>query len=224
MIWWKEQRTRQWRQQCCTKLPATRAGKVLLTSTGSMWEQRWNKPRTGHSMQILLPGKLHGFGKCFLFKSEQEFDERLELQIHFQWHSSGHSPTGKPRLQLLLHLIWGQTWDLEARAPTTGLLSGFSVINFSLFPLPFNGDYTKKNHHIHPLFFNSFHLVPTWHKIISLVWSSRVRCICISSSLVSLSPTPEVLVLFEKPFPDIASAALTIFSRKYPFQQIDILQ
>lgn len=111
---------------------------------------------------------------------------------HCQWHFSGHSP--KPRLQLLLYLIWGWSQDLQVRALTAGLLSGFSVLNFSLFPLPSNGKYAKKDDHIYLQFLNSFHghLILTWQKTESLVWGNRVRSMCstFSSSSFSLSPTP----------------------------------
>lgn len=140
-------------------------------------------------MQILLPGKLHSFEKYFILKSEHTFDERLELYItHCQWHPSEHSPTAKPRLQVLLHLIRGQPRELQVRAPTTGLLSGLNVLMFSL-PIVFCGEYAKKDHHIHSLLLNSYHghLVSTWWKIEFLIWSSRVRCMC---SPISLSPFP----------------------------------
>lgn len=144
MIWWKEQRVRWWRQHCCTKLHATREGKKPLTVADTMWQQWRQKPSTGHSMQILLPGKLHGFGKCILFKSEQMFDERLELHIHTASDTlQGTHLLGSPDYSSY-HLLWGGTHDLQVRSLTTGLLSGLKVLKFSLFTLPLNGEYAKK--------------------------------------------------------------------------------
>lgn len=78
------------------------------------------------------------------------------------------------------------------RAPTPGLLSDLNVLIFPLLTLPFNREYAKKAHHMYSMFLTSFHchLDSTWQKIGSLIWFSRVRCICfsISSSPFSLAP------------------------------------
>lgn len=46
---------------------------------GELW---WNKARTGHVMQMLHPAEPSSFGKCFLFKSQWMFNERLKMHTH----------------------------------------------------------------------------------------------------------------------------------------------
>lgn len=170
------------------KAPCHRSGKG--TSGSSMIEGErcgGTSPEPATAGKFYILGNWTVFEKCFLSKSEWMFDERLKMHVYTV------SDTLHGTYLLSLYLIWGQAQDLLVRAPTPGLLPDLNVLIFSLFSLPFNGEYAKKAHHIYSMFLTSFHrhLDPTWQKIGSLIWSSRVRCMCssISSSPFSLAPT-----------------------------------
>lgn len=167
-----------------------------------------------------IPWEPSSSEKCFLFKSEWMLDERLKVHAHTVSDTlHGADLLGSPDCNLLLDLIWGQTQGLMVRAPSPGLLPDLNVLIFSLFSLPFNGEYAKKAHCVYSVFLTSLHrhLDSTWQKTGSLVWPGRVRNISssISSSTFSLAHTYEVPILCEKP---LSSAELLCFSRKIPFQ------
>lgn len=211
MIWWEEKEG-EVKTALLYNAPCHQSRKDTTDwQLDSMWQQWWNKPRASHSMQILLPGKLHGFWKYFLLKSEQAFDEKPEL------HTASDTFQGTHRLQLLLYLIWGWTQDLQVRALTTELLAGLSMHKFSLFLLPCNEELCKDRHHTHTLFLKSFcgHLVPTTGRKQDL-WSGPVKSDLWSSPF---HPPPFSVTLFwslrprEKHFP-ADSRQLISFSEK----------
>lgn len=165
LIWWEEQR--RWsRHLYSTKFPAPRVGKVLLAlawlhvrvvlEQAQSWTQHANSVYWGTEQ----------FWEMFSFK----------IRMNVWWKTKGaHAESVTLSMMLTCWEAQGAAFVTPDLSPYPGLLSDLNVLIFSLFSLPFSGDYAKKAHHVYSMFLTSLHthLDSTWKN--QDLWSNPVQ-------------------------------------------------